>query len=466
MRTIFKKIFTLFLFLLAFTPLLFPQVPAKEQITDTVRCRDAAGQSYAFFQPAQYDNNKSWPVILIFDPAARGRTGVNTFIEAARKYGFILACSNNSHNGPMNDSFIAAAAMLRDVEERFNVDQKRIYASGFSGGSRFAMAFAVSQKRISGVIGCGAGPPNDRNFIPTGNSGFLYYGLAGTRDMNYSEMFDLISFFNNQTRVISYLRTFPGGHQWPAPELITEAVEWLILQTMTRRKILPDQTFLSYVEKKTQNLINSQLSAGNRVDAIRYMKFAVRDFQGTPFAARLQQSLTDSENSPEYKTATRKWNKMVATEGETKETCLNYLGEILRSGSVPDSASFWWSNKIRSLVRLRDKDSAENSQMASRVLNFISILCSEQGTSFYRSKNYSQAAFLFEICTLSDSENPNNYYNLAKSLAQSGKTKKSLDALSAAVKHGFKSRKTVEADPAFANIWGDARYKDLIVKMN
>ena len=466
MRIALKKILTLFIFLQAFTPFLFSQVSAKEQITDTVRCRDAAGQSYALYRPAQYDNKKSWPVILIFDPAARGRTGVNTFIEAARKYGFILACSNNSRNGPLGDNFTAAAAMLRDVEERFTVDQKRIYAAGFSGGSRFAMAFAVKEKRISGVIGCGAGLPNDRNYLPSGNSGFLYYGLAGTRDMNYLEMFDLIDFFNNKTKVISYLRTFPGGHQWPGSDLITEAVEWLILQTMNRKIIPADQTFLSYVENKTQNLINSQLSAGNQTDAIRYMKFAARDFQGTPFAARLQLSLTDSEKSPEYKTATRKWNKMVATEGETKEKCLNYLGEILRSGSVPDSASVWWKNETRALIRLRDKGSPENSQMASRVLNFISILCSEQGTSFYRNRYYSQAAFLFEICTLSDSENPNNYYNLAKSLAQSGKTKKSLDALSAAVKNGFKSRKIIEADPAFDNIREDARYKVLIVKMN
>ena len=179
MVTIFKKI--LILFLLSFTSqtLLFPQ-SVKEQVTDTVKCRDTHGQSYAIFQPAQYDNKKSWPVILIFDPSARGRTGVNTFIEAGRKYGFILACSNNSHNGPMGDSFTAAAAMLQDIEERFNVDQKRIYAAGFSGGSRVAMAFAVTEKSISGVIGCGAGLPNDNNYIPSGNSDFLYYGMAGT----------------------------------------------------------------------------------------------------------------------------------------------------------------------------------------------------------------------------------------------------------------------------------------------
>jgi hypothetical protein len=465
MRTIFKKILTTFIFLQAFTPFLLSQVPAKEQVSDTVKCHDAPGQSYALFQPARYDIKKSWPVILIFDPAARGRTGVNTFIEAGRKYGFILACSNNSHNGPMGDSFNAGSAMLKDIEERFNVDQKRIYAAGFSGGSRVAMAFAVIEKSISGVIGCGAGMPNDNNYVPAGNADFLYYGMAGTRDMNYLEMFGLIDFFNKKTRVISYLRTFSGGHQWPSPDLSTEAVEWLILQTMNRKIIPADPTFLTYVENKTEGLINSTLSAGNKTDAIRYLRFASRDFQGTPFASRMTKLLADSEKTPEYQRTINKWNKMAESEQERKENFLNYLSQIFKSGSLPDSVSEWCKNETRTLVRLRDKGTPENSNMASRVLNFISILCSEQGTSFYRNKNYSQAASLFEICTLSDSENPNNYYNLAKSLAQAGKSKKSVDALADAVKHGFSSRKTVESDPAFGMIRSDARYKELVGKM-
>jgi hypothetical protein len=365
----------------------------------------------------------------------------------------------------MGDNFTAAAAMLQDVEERFTVDHRRIYAAGFSGGSRFAMAFAIKEKKISGVIGCGAGLPNDRNYLPSGNSDFLYYGLAGTRDMNYLEMHDLSGFFSNQTRVVSYLRTFSGGHQWPGSDLITDAVEWLVLQAMTRKIIPAEQKFLSYIENKTQNLINSQLSAGNQADAIMYMRFAARDFRVTPFGSRMKQLLTDSEESVEYQMATRRWDKMAATEQESKEKYLNYLSEIVNSGSLPDSASAWWKNETRALIRLHDKDSPENSQMASRVLNFISILCSEQGESYYRNRLFAQAAFLFEICTLSDSENQNNYYNLARSLAGSGKSKESVDALSAAMSHGFNSRKTVESDPVFGMIRNDARYKALIFKM-
>ena len=467
MGTISKKIFVFFLLLQAFTSqsFLFSQVPPRDQVTDTIRCRDAVGQSYALYLPAQFDNKKSWPVMLIFDPSARGRTGVSTFIEASRKYGFILACSNNSRNGPMSDSFTAAAAMLQDVEGRFNIDQKRIYAAGFSGGSRFAMALAVRDKRISGVIGCGAGLPNDRNLSPTGNSVFLYYGLAGVRDMNYLEMKDLPGFLSNQTNVISYLRIFSGGHQWPGSDLIIEAVEWMVLQTMNRKLITADPTFISYMEDKTQKLINSQLSSGIMVDAIMYMRFAARDFGGTTFASRMAKSVTDSEKSPEYQKATRTWNKMAVDEQEKKEKYLNYLGEIVNSGSFPDSVSNRLKNETRALIKLRDKGNDENSQMASRVLNFISILCSEQGTSFYRNKLYTQAAFLFEVCTLSDSENPVNYYNLARSLAGSGKLRESVDALSASINHGFNSRKMVEADPVFEKIRDNARYKALAQKL-
>ena len=463
---IFRKICILIL-LQVFSSLsfLFSQEFLKDQVTDTVRCIDRSEQSYTLYLPAQYDNKKSWPVILIFDPAARGKTGVSIFVEAARKYGFILACSNNSRNGPMGESFKAAYAMMHDVEKRFSVDQRRIYAAGFSGGSRFAMALAIIENKISGVIGCGAGLPNDRSYLPSENSVFLYYGLVGNRDMNYLEMNDLPGFFSEQTRVISYQRTFSGGHQWPGSDLIVEAVEWIILQEINRKILPSDPAFISYVENKTESLIESQVSAGDQAEAIVYIRFAERDFRGTPFASGMTKLLTESEKSAEYQNAIRRWNKMAANEEERREKYFHNLTQILNAASVPDSALIWWRNETKTLIRLRDKGTPENSRMASRVLNFISILCSEQGTALYRAMYYEQAAFLFEICTFSDSENRNNYYNLARSLAGSGKLKESLDALSAAVNHGFNSRKTVESDPAFAKMTDDTRYKALITKM-
>lgn len=463
----FIKIFSFLFFLQAFTAqsVLFSQEPGKGQITDTVRCIEQKGQNYSLYLPEMYDSKKLWPVILIFDPSARGRTAVEIFREAGRKYGFIIACSNNSRNGPYGSNLAAASAMIKDIEYRFTIDRKRIYAAGFSGGSRFAMALASSQKIITGVIGCGAGLPNDQSMYPTAASEFLYYGLAGTRDMNYIEMHELGTFLDNQTKVTSYIRLFPGGHQWPEPALITEAVEWLILQSMNRKIIPPDQPFIDAIQNKTQKLINSQLAAGNRPDAKMYMRFAARDFQGTTFAARMSKLFSDSEKSAEFRNAVRDWDRMAADEQERKEKYMSYLTEVVYSVAIPDSSFSWWDSEIARLKRIRDKGNSMNSQMASRVLNFVSVLCSEQGTALFKKRFYSQSVFLFRICTLSDSENPANYYNLARSLAASEKANESIDALSAAISHGLNSWKTLEEEPAFAKIRDNARFRALKAKM-
>ncbi len=446
-------------------PVLFAQGIEKDTVRDSVICSDDNRQSYALYCPAGYDESRHWPLVLIFDPGANGTAGVDAFVEAGRRYGFILACSNNSRNGPMQNNLTAAAAVLRDVQERFNVDERRIYVAGFSGGSRFAMTLAVMNGKISGVIGCGAGLPNDRNFIPRENAEFLYFGIVGSRDMNYQEMLALPDFFNDRTHVISYIRTFHGGHQWPSSNLVTGAVEWLILKSMDRKVIPDDPLFRSYLENKTQRLIDDPISSGNLVGAVRYMSFAVRDFRGSPFGTHVGVLLGEYKNSSGYKKAIRARNKIMSDENDRRNMYMNYLEEILKSKLVPDSASVWWKKEVSTLLILRDKGNEDKSAMAYRLLNFISILSWEEGTNVYSYRLYSHAAFLFGICTLSDSENPNTWYYLARSLAEEGKTGEAVDALFSAVKKGFNSRGKIEADPAFHSIHGDARYKELIGKM-
>ena len=402
---------------------------------------------------------------MIFDPAGNGIEGVNVFAKAAEKYGYILACSYNSKNGPLNLNFTAAASMLSDLARRFTLDEKRIYAAGFSGGSRFALALASSNSIFAGVIGCGAGLPNDKNLFPSGKSAFVYYGTAGSRDMNYLEMFDLMTFFNNNTQVVPYLRTFDGGHQWCSPEIAQEAIEWINLQAMKRNLITKDPDFILLCSNKIKTLVNNQTSAGNQLDAARYTRYAIRDFSGEQVSGDMTKSVTSLEQSGEFKDANHEWATIASLENSRKEKYVSLIGGILNSGSVPDSARFWWRGEIGSLKTLKEKANPLRSAMASRLLNFISIMCYEQGTPLYNQKLYDISGFFFEICTLSDSENMNNYYNLARALSGSNRKRDAVDALTKAFEHGFTIRKTVEAEPVFNNIRNDERYKALLMKM-
>lgn len=438
---------------------------ARGRITDTVKCRDHPGYSYALYLPSVYTEKAKWPLILIFDPGAHGITAVEVFRKAAEKYGYILACSYNSRNGPLNNNFTSAGNMLNDLSKRFVLDEKRIYSAGFSGGSRFALALASSDGIIAGVIGCGAGLPNDNSLSPSAKSSFVYYGVAGNRDMNWLEMFDLITFFNTRTQVIPYLRTFDGGHQWPSPEIAQEAVEWINMQAMKNKLTLPDSGYISFYSNKIKTLVNNLLSNGNKYDAGRYMRYAIRDFSGSQVAREMTRSLGLLENSKEYRDANHEWSTIASLEKSKNENYMSSIVKIVSSGSVPDTATAWWRREIGSLVTVKDSGNKPTSEMASRLLNFISILCSEQGTAFYRQERYDVSCFLFELCTWSDSENMNNYYNLARSLSRSNKKHEAVEALNKAIEHGFTTRKTVENEPAFDKIRNDEKFKSLFMKM-
>ena len=192
-------------------------------IVENVRCEKDAEQGYALYLPAAYTGERAWPVILAFDPRARGRTPVERYQAAAEKYGYIVAGSNNSRNGSWEVSMKAATAMAADVDARFRVDPKRVYTAGMSGGARVAMGLALGSDLIAGVVASSAGYPDSR---PRKTVPFVVFGTAGTEDFNYQEMRELDRTLNSPHRVA----IFDGGHVWLSSELATEAVEWLELR--------------------------------------------------------------------------------------------------------------------------------------------------------------------------------------------------------------------------------------------
>jgi hypothetical protein len=91
----------------------------RGQIIDDVPCEGDDSQHYALYLPSNFTLERQWPVILVFDPGARGRIGVERYQAAAEKYGYIVAGSNNSRNGSVQVSLNAAMAMAADLDNRF-----------------------------------------------------------------------------------------------------------------------------------------------------------------------------------------------------------------------------------------------------------------------------------------------------------------------------------------------------------
>ena len=226
-----KRTLTLALFISAAA--LRAQDQFRGTIVDPVVCLNDPAQSYALYLPSHYDARRSWPVIYCFDPGGRGGIPVALFREGAEKYGYILAGSNNSRNGPWEVILKAARALLLDTRARLAVDLDRVYAAGFSGGARVASGLGkMLSIRLAGVIGCGAGLPEWLS--PAEVAHVPWFGTVGIQDFNYREMQELDRELRGQGTPC-LLRVFQGKHSWPPKKLALEAIAWLEERTAATR---------------------------------------------------------------------------------------------------------------------------------------------------------------------------------------------------------------------------------------
>jgi poly(3-hydroxybutyrate) depolymerase len=184
----------------------YPQRPAAGIVHSSVPVAAQPSNSYALYLPSGYSTPKRWPLLLIFDPFARGDVSVKLFHEAAEKYGFILVGSNNSRN--FEDPSAAIRLLWAEMKEHYAIDPRRIYTSGLSGGARVAASVALACKGcIAGVIANSAGLPNGaKPPAPDVTERFL---TDGTTDFNYTEQLHLKESFDAR-KVVSRFVIFDG----------------------------------------------------------------------------------------------------------------------------------------------------------------------------------------------------------------------------------------------------------------
>ena len=239
-------------------------------IVEDVKCAADPSQSYALYLPTNYSTSRQWNLLIGFHPGARGRAIVERFQAAAEQYGYIVAASNTSRNGPWAVSAAAAKAMSIDLGQRFAIDPRRIYATGMSGGARVALQIALNNESIAGVIASSAGYPDSQ---PRSSVKFALFGTAGTEDFNYIEMRVLDRKLKSPHR----LAVFEGGHTLPPESVALEAIEWMEIQAMKSGRRSRDEAVIDRLLEKRRAAV---AAATNDVEAVHLLEAIAADFTG------------------------------------------------------------------------------------------------------------------------------------------------------------------------------------------
>ena len=182
--------------------------------TGELDCGD--GAHCFLYLPKSLQKGKKHPVLFIMSPGGGGVNTVKRYIDGAERNRWILAVSKESKNGN-NNSGAAILAMVKFTKGKLPVDEKRMYATGFSGGARMAHWLAQKEKKLAGVIACGAGGE-------IGSRKQVVYGLCGSNCFNRSDMAHAFKQVRHKGAVLRY---FEGRHVWANGEMCDDAITHL-----------------------------------------------------------------------------------------------------------------------------------------------------------------------------------------------------------------------------------------------
>ncbi|HMF08198.1 MAG TPA: hypothetical protein VKJ00_03610 [Thermoanaerobaculia bacterium] len=299
----------------------------KGTIVERVVCKAVPQQTYALYLPAGYDPARLWPILYIFDPGARGARAAARFRSGAEQYGFVLAASNNSKNGPVDASLAAMEAMFADTHRRFALDDRRLYTAGFSGGARAATLVAELLKiPVAGVVACSGGFPGERP--PTRNTAFAYFATAGETDFNYAEMTSLDATLE-KLGVRHRLSIFPGPHSWAPENVCAEALAWMRLQEAAR-KIVDDPDLVAKSFDRRLAAVGESRAGGRLVEAERDLRSMERDFRSLHDTREVETELARIDEDPAYRKAAADQARRDAEERDAVSRLVRRLQTILQ----------------------------------------------------------------------------------------------------------------------------------------
>jgi dienelactone hydrolase len=419
-------------------------------------------QTWELYLPKSFTPARTWPVLILFDPRSRGRVAVELFRDAADEFGWILAGSNNVvSDGPGAPNARAINAMIPDVMKRLPVDERRIYAGGFSGGGVLAWTVGLKGGYLAGVISIGGRPaPEHAALIPK----FALFAAAGERDFNYRPTIELDA-IAARAGAPHRLDVFPGPHGWCPPAVARDAVAWMELQAVRGgRSALPGERIVALLSAELEAARRSEES-GDLLAALRRYRTIAETSRGLPAAAEIaaaEKGAAELERTPAVAAARREEK---AAEGYERQGFRN-LDEALervRQSRLPVSPRELRQTLGLSEARRRLAAGGIQGSAAARVLAAIQVHLSFYLTrELFAAGEYKRAVPVLEVATEAAPEDSSAWYNLACAQARSGATDAAFSSLAKALDRGLPQPLQLETDADLAPLRGLPEFERLL----
>ena len=354
---------------------------SRGKLVEHVSCPTDPSQTYTLYLPSAYGRSRNWPLLLVFDPGGRAARATDVFREAAERFGWIVAASENSRNGPWEPTLRSINAMWPALLAGYAVDERRVYAAGHSGGATVAWMMAVQTGQLAGVIV--SGQPNPETPQAKAKP-FAWFGMAGHTDFNLMEV-KKIDEQLSRTSSAHRMEFFDGSHQWPPVDLTMRAFGWMEIVAMKEGRRPRDVEFARTVFAEDMARARALEDQGLVIEAWRSYGAIASTYTGIVDASEAERRHHGLEVDERFKSARKTEDRVDRRERDQATALARALGR-LNGEDVPLVA------ELRGLLNLDDllKTSRGNgyeAASASRSLALIRIQLSTIARDFDEKHN-------------------------------------------------------------------------------
>ena len=433
------------------------------RIIEKVSVAGRTEQSYALYLPSRYSAGERWPIVYAFDPMARGAAPVERMKAAAEQYGYIVAGSNNSKNGPVQPNGEAAQAMWKDTHAKLSIDDRRIYFAGFSGGARVAASLAQNCKCAAGVFLSGAG--FGLNQPPTRDVVFPVFLTAGLTDFNYGELVELDAKLR-ELGFAHFLQRFDGPHDWAPAEVWPEAFAWADLGAMKSGTLPKDQAFVAAELKNFADRAKGTADKGEIYFAAQVYDESAASFEGLAATDALMERRAALERDAKYAAQRKREKEEIQEQSTVQREIERSMADLATAGPdhyAAERTAFDAARDLRSHAQ-KEKDAAERRVLErARMGIFVGLI--EAASPLLDGKDLDLARIYLQLATEARPEAARAHVMLASCFMKLGKRREAVQALRKAKEAGLSAEELARlpAEQAeFAGLAEDSAFRKLL----
>lgn len=358
-----------FIFFLFFSLSLSAQdfVVKKGMVVDNLKVSDTLEETYALYLPSDYENERAWPVLLVFDGEGRGRTAAQLFQTTAEEQGYIIVSSNNiSPQNNLKENVLTGAQLLQHIVQKFPIDLDQIVSVGSMAGARVASSIPLVFDNIFGVVAIG---DHWVNFSLLENKkNFAFIGIVGDEQFSSAGM-------KNTANILSRLRfptqmyTYSGDEEWPQVSIVNSAVGSLTLKAMREGHRPVEGHLIEQLYRGDLARVNKLMSLNQLLNASVLLDIMEEKYDGLRSLTEIEAKQNQLARSRNFTQQKRERNAIDQKETRLIEDFIYYLEEDIRTANFENLG--WWNYQKNRLDSLAGKNNAE-AKMALRLKDFIS----------------------------------------------------------------------------------------------